>query len=187
MKRHLRPNWIELVIGIFLIALGVFSFFSPDALLSVIITLYGIFAVITGIEDIVFYVKFTRFTGFGPMISLICGIVSVMCGIMLIAYPEAARWLLTLLFSLWIITHCASRLSHATAFRGPESNFSYYFTLIINILGILLGVAMLLVPRLSAATMQAAGYVVAVALLLLGIENVVLSFADGENSDRFFY
>ena len=48
----------------------------------------------------------------GPAISLVTGILSVMSGVMLLVYPGAGALVLTLLFPIWFIAHCISRLSH---------------------------------------------------------------------------
>ena len=52
-------------------------------------------AVIMGIGDILLYIRMERFIGFGPVISLISGIVSVMAGIMLVVYPGAGVMVLS--------------------------------------------------------------------------------------------
>ena len=79
MKREGGFGWSELIAGILLILLGVFTFARPESMLSGLVVVYGIIAIALGIEDIVVYVRLSRFTGFGPMLSLIAGILSVMC------------------------------------------------------------------------------------------------------------
>ena len=59
---------------------------------------YGIVALIMGIADIVLYVRVERYTGFGPMVSLVSGILSVMAAMMLLVYPNAGKWVLSMLF-----------------------------------------------------------------------------------------
>lgn len=88
MRRHSRFGWLELILGILLIALGVLTFVKPDIALTSMVFAYGIAAVIMGIADIILYIQVERFTGLGPVLSLISGILSVMSGIMLVVYPE---------------------------------------------------------------------------------------------------
>ena len=57
MKRRSALGWGELVIGIALILLGILTFARPAGALTGIVFVYGIFAVITGIADIAFYIK----------------------------------------------------------------------------------------------------------------------------------
>ena len=99
--------------------------------------------VITGICDIILYIKEERFTGFGPAVSLVSGILSIMTGIVLLAFPGIAEWIVALLFPLWFITHCISRLTHTGLIRFMAGEFYYWFTMIVNILGLVLGFLML--------------------------------------------
>src|SRR5699024_9425551 len=71
-------GWSQFLMGVCLILLGVFTFLQPRSMFTGIAVLYGIAAVITGICDIVIYIKAERFTGFGPAVSLISGILSIM-------------------------------------------------------------------------------------------------------------
>ena len=166
MKREGGFGWSELIAGILLILLGVFTFARPESMLSGLVVVYGIIAIALGIEDIVVYVRLSRFTGFGPMLSLIAGILSVMCGIMLMANPNAGIWVLTVLlpvagYVIW----------------GFSLLFYYYFSLLLNILGLILGFMMLFSPMLSFLTIRAISYLVAVYLVLFGIESVIAAFA----------
>lgn len=176
MKRKSSFGWVELIVGIVLLLFGVFTFFRPESMLTGIVYLYGAAAIVTGIEDIVVYVKLERFTGFGPTVSLITGIMSVMCGTMIIAYPEAVKWALSLLIPIWFIAHSVSRLAHINVVHMLASNFYYYVTLIANIAGIVLGFLMLLRPALSFMTMRVMGYIMATYLVLFGIEGIIMAF-----------
>ena len=90
--------WLAGGIGIVLIVLGVWMFTNPGLALTTLVFAYGIAAIIMGIADILLYIQIHRFTGFGPITSMISGILSVMSGIMLLAYPKAGVLMLTLLF-----------------------------------------------------------------------------------------
>lgn len=165
----------QFIMGLCLIVLGVFTFLSPRSIFTGVAVVYGVAAVITGICDIVIYIKEERFTGFGPVVSLISGIFSMMTGIALLAYPGIAEWIVALLFPLWFITHCISRLTHTDLIRFIAGDFYYYFSLIVNILGLALGFLMLLRPVL---TFVAVGYLIAFCLVAFGIECIVIAFSD---------
>ena len=83
MKRRSGFGWMELIIGIALAALGIFTFVYPDNAVTTLVIIYGIIAIITGIADVVLYVRVDKHLGFGPTVSLISGILSVMAGAML--------------------------------------------------------------------------------------------------------
>ena len=71
MRRRSRYGWLELIEGILLILLGIYTLCNPGGMLRGITFAYGFLAVITGISDIVFYAKTERYIGFGPTIALV--------------------------------------------------------------------------------------------------------------------
>ena len=132
MRKRSGFGWMELIVGILLVLLGIFSFVRPNGILTGIVIIYGLVAVITGISDIVFYVRVDRHIGFGPTVALVSGVLSVMSGVMLLTYPGAGKWILSLLFPIWFITHCISRISHLGFVRRTAGNLPYYLFLILN-------------------------------------------------------
>lgn len=167
--------WMELVVGVLLILLGAFTFLRPASLLTGIVAVYGLIALITGVHDILSYIRLEKYIGFAPQVSLISGILSVMCGCMLLLYPDAGKWILSLLFPIWFMAHCISRLSHTYIIRMTGRRFFYYFALTVNIVGVVLGFLMFFNPVLSFMTMRFIGYVVAVYLILLGIDSIAVA------------
>lgn len=182
MKRKNGFGWSELIVGLLLIMLGIFTFIRPESMLTGAVVIYGVIAIVMGIEDLVVYARLSRFTGFGPMLSLISGILSVMCGVMLIANPNVGKWALTILLPIWFIAHCISELTRANLIRLIGNPFYYYFSLILNILGLMLGFVMIFSPALSFVTLRAICYMVAIYLILFGIESIIAAFAH-RNSD----
>ena len=71
MKRQSDIGWFELIMGLILIILGIVIMRQPVGVFTWIVILCGVIAVISGIGDIVLYVKMERFTGFGPVVSLV--------------------------------------------------------------------------------------------------------------------
>ena len=108
MRRQSDIGWTELILGIVLIILGIFIIKQPVGIITWIVVLCGLIAVFSGIADIVLYVKMERFTGFGPIISLVTGILGVMAGFMLMVHPSAGTWAIAMILPIWIIAHCIS-------------------------------------------------------------------------------
>lgn len=174
MRSKKTLGWGELALGILLIALGIFSFARPESALAGVTYLYGILALVTGIIDIVFYVKLEQRTGFGPGLSLAGGILSILAGLMILLYPSAGAWALVVLFPIWFIAHCISRLCHLSTLRLIAGRFTCNATLILNILGLILGVFMILRPRFA---MISVGWIVALYLFVLGCEGLVTALS----------
>ena len=174
MRRRSGFGWLELAIGLILIVLGILALARPDFVLDSMVFAYGIAAVVMGVADIILYIRVERYTGFGPILSMISGILSVMTGVMLMVYPRAGVLVLTVLFPIWFIAHCISRLTHLNHIRLVAGEGIYYFTLITNIVGLILGCLMLLSPLLTLATIRS---LAGVYLILLGIDGVVMAFS----------
>lgn len=176
MRRNSGFGWAELVLGVVLIALGILTFARPGSMVTGITVVYGIAALIMGIADIVIYIKVERYLGLTPLLSLVSGIMSVMCGIMVLAYPRAGQVILSVLIPIWFIAHCVARLSHLTAIRRIDGDFYYYFALVINAVGIAIGIFMLFCPPFAFGAIHVIECIAAVYLILLGADCIVMAF-----------
>ena len=127
-------------------------------------------SILTGIADIILYVRMERFTGFGPILSLITGILSVVAGFMLIVHPGAGTWAIAMILPIWIIAHCVSRLSHLQYMRMHFGTTYYYISMILNILGLIVGFLLVFRPMITIFSM---GVLVGAYLILEGIECIV--------------
>ncbi len=166
-------GWIELILGILSLSVGIYALIHPDTAFSAVVYIYGIVTLLIGIMDIVVYVKLERRTGFGPVLALISGIFSALAGLLLLIYPSTGSWVLSVLFPLWFIGHCISRISWSSLMPPVFRDSRYYFRLIIQILGIVAGLLLLINPSLSAITIS---YIIGLELILLGIEYIVSAF-----------
>lgn len=170
MTRRSGFGWLQLAIGIALIVLGVLALANPDLALNGMVIAYGIAAVVMGVADILLYIRVERYTGLGPILSLISGILSVMSGVMLMLYPRAGVLVLTVLFPIWFIAHCVSRLMHVNHIRYVAGDGVFSFALVVNIIGLILGFLMLLSPHTTLSTLR---WFAGIYLVLLGVDGVV--------------
>ncbi len=174
MKKPTRFGWLEIIAGVLMILLGLFTIFNPDATMTSLVRIYALIAILTGICDIVFFVKTEKYTGFVPVLTLITGILSVMSGISLFFYPNAGKFILSLLFPIWFISHCLFRLFNLPLLRAVAGRGRFYFSLIVNGLGLVLGLLMILHP---AVTMFTVGSIVAAWLVVSGIDSIMIGLS----------
>ena len=174
MRRHSHLGLAELLIGILLVALGIGTFLRPGTALTGAVMVYGFLAVLMGMVDIIIYVKLERYTGFGPMISLISGILSVMAGVLVMVHPTAGRWAIAVLFPIWFLAHCISRLANLSPLQRLITPVNYYMSMILNILGLVLGILLIFRPM---AAMLSADVIIGCYLVLLGLDCIVLAFS----------
>ncbi len=180
MNRRSDTGWFELIAGVVLIILGIVIMRQPAGVLTWIVIMCGVLAVLSGIGDIVLYVKMERFTGFGPIVSLVTGILGVMAGFMLMAHPGAGTWALAMILPIWIIAHCISRLSHLQYMKMHFGMTYYTISLILNILGLIVGILLIFRPMITIFSM---GVLVGAFLILEGVE-VILAGLGGRRYYR---
>lgn len=172
MKQRSGFGWLELISGVLMIALGIMAFVIPNLIMTGMVYAFGLAAVVIGVADIVLFIRVERYTGFGPILSLITGIMSVMSGVALMIYPTLGAIVLTLFFPIWFIAHCISRLMNLYQIRLIAGEGMYVFTLVVNIIGIVLGFMMLLSPLFTLSTIRCfAGCY----LILLGIDSLLMA------------
>ena len=146
-----RVNWWELIAGIVMIALGIASLARPSLAVTGLVYAYGAAGVIVGVADILRYIRVERYTGFGPMVSLVAGVLSVMAGVVI----------------------CVSRLASLSRVRLAAGRGAYYAALVLNLMGLILGAVLVVLPAASILTL---GYLAAVYLIVLGVESLVMAF-----------
>lgn len=171
----MRPSrllgFLDLILGIVLFLSGIYVLSHPLEGLAGVTIFYGILAAGTGIVDLIFYFKMERRTGFGPVAALVTGILSLLAGVLLLLQPAAGSLSLVILFPLWFVAHCISELARLPLIRWTAGKGYYYFSLIINIMGLILGVIMLAFPAASVLSLP---WIAGIYLLLLGLHSVVL-------------
>ena len=180
MRRQSDIGWTELIIGIILIIFGLFIVRQPVGIITWIVIVCGVLAILTGIADIILYVRMERFTGFGPILSLITGILSVMAGFMLIVHPGAGTWAIAMILPIWIIAHCISRLSHLQYMKMHYGMTYYTISLILNILGLLVGILLIFRPMITILSM---GVLVGGFMIIEGVELILVGL-DGRQYYR---
>ena len=147
-----RVNWWELIAGIVMIALGIASLARPSLAVTGLVYAYGAAGVIVGVADILRYIRVERYTGFGPIVSLVAGVLSVMSGVVILVNPRVGMAVFSLLFALWFITHCVSRLASLSRVRLAAGRGAYYAALVLNLMGLVLGAVLVVLPAASILT-----------------------------------
>ena len=171
MKNQRMLGVLDLILGILLFLAGFHALTHPMSALAGVVVFYGLLAVITGIVDVVFYVKMERRTGFGPVVALVSGILSIFTGILVLTRPAAGGISLAILLPVWYISHCISELARLPLLRWTSGTRYYYFTLTVNIIGLIVGLMMLFSPGLSILSLP---WMAGIYLLLLGLNSIVL-------------
>lgn len=174
MKKRSTFGLSELFIGILFIILGILSLANPGLALGGLVIVFGIAMLGSGIADIMLYVRINRHTGFGPVISLLAGICDILLGILLLLNIGAGKWLFSFIFPFWFITHCIGRLANLNFIKLTGGNGPFWLSLIINVIGLILGVDLFFNRSASALTLA---YIIAFNLIILGVGNIITAFS----------
>lgn len=103
-----------------------------------------------------------------------------MAWIMLAAHPEAGNWALAMILPIWIIAHCISRLSHLQYMKMHYGMTYYTISLILNILGLLVGILLIFRPMITILSM---GVLVGGFMIIEGVELILVGL-DGRQYYR---
>lgn len=175
MSERAKFNWLDLLFGIAMIVLGIFSFTREGFGLGSMVIIYGIAAILTGIMDIAVYAGLEKRTGFGSVLSLVSGILSIIAGMLMLFNLSVGKWVITVMFPIWFIAHCVARLSTLYLTKIAMGNAAFYFALIANILGLIIGIILLFSPLLTFAVIE---YIVGTFLIVAGVSSIVTAIVE---------
>ena len=117
-KALVPAGWlVGSVVGATLIALGAASLMNPDLAVEGLAYAYGIAGVIVEWLISCAISGWSGLRGLAPLLSLISGVLSVMAGVVILVNPGVGIAVFSLLFSVWFIAHCISRLAGLSRVR----------------------------------------------------------------------
>jgi uncharacterized membrane protein HdeD (DUF308 family) len=97
MRRQLSLWWLVVLEGVAGIILGVLTFRSPDTTVLVLLSFIAAWSIITGVFEIVTAVRLRKLIE-NEWLLIVSGIVSIIFGVLLIAFPGAGA-----LSLVWLI------------------------------------------------------------------------------------
>lgn len=174
MKRS-TIGWVEIILGILMVVLGIYTLMNPDTAITAIVIVYAIAAIISGIADFVIYYRLEKRGGFGSAMMILAGILNVAVGVLLLFNIGAGAWTLSILFPIWFIFHCIARLANLDYVKAYGSTFEYWVSMIVNVVGVILGFMILFNPFASLLTVV---YFVAFYLLFEGFGSLIGGFGN---------
>ena len=162
------PTWVrgvQLGLGILVVILSIYALAYPGAAFVSLVSILGIILFIVGIDKIISGI-FLPIKGKGASIGL--GILVLIFAGLVIAFPGFATWMITVFIGIALLFGGAASI--AQAFSGRESGWRKAFLIGVGALLIIIGIMVLVSPVFGA---QFAGFVVAIGLLIAGIQMIV--------------
>lgn len=166
-------GWVELLKGVAFLLLGVIALLSPQSVISGMIVCLGIITLISGISDIFFHLRLRKHTGTELRVMLFSGIVSSLAGILLILFPVIGKWILSIVFPVWFMAHCISRLAAYDLIRQAAGSFVATIIICLNVLGLIFGLLMIFSPTLFTISV---GILISANLIIIGVSSIIEAF-----------
>lgn len=165
--RGIRTGMV--VTGVLSVVLGALVLFWPGATLDVIAVLFGLYFVVSGAVRVVTGLV-TPLVGGLRVLNILIGLLLLIAGVAAIRNPLASLSVLALFIGIaWIVEGIMS-------LTEVESGGSRWYAIIYGIVSIIAGVVVLFLPVSSLAALVIFG---GVALVVLGIVEVVRAFSFG--------
>lgn len=165
-------DWGSLLLGILFVITSLLSFQDPAGNLIAIVLVFAVFAILKGIFEIFVRNRLKQLIGVKSYAPIILGIIDIAVGVYLLFNLGVGVSVLPFVFAIWFILDSFINLFTLDLARS-FSNGYYWFSLIVNILGILLGFVLLFDPLSSALTLS---FLVGFYFMLFGITHIVYAF-----------
>lgn len=165
-------KWGSFLLGILFIISALFAFQDPAGDLAAIVIVFAIFAIMKGLFELFARNSVKVLTGTKSTMLVIVGIIDILVGIFFLFNTSAGMIALPYVFAIWFIIDSAAGLFTLDLARAVSGGY-YWFSLIINVLGILVGLMLLFNPISSALTLS---FLVGFYLMMFGITNIIYAF-----------
>jgi uncharacterized membrane protein HdeD (DUF308 family) len=163
--------------GVIVLILAVYLFFNPNIAIDLLSIIAAIALIILGVELIVRGVTTKIVTASGKLIRIILGIIAIALGFAAIAYTGLEHELLVLvtIFAIGLLLNAIGRISFAGYATGAgRSQWLQRTSFGLCIIALIIAIAVIFFPGIGFVLLV---YLVALALLLLGIELIVSELA----------
>lgn len=165
-------DWGSLLLGILFVITSLLSFQDPTGNLVAIVLVFAIFAIIKGIFEIFMRNKLKQLTGYKAHAPIVVGIIDIIIGIYFLFNLNVGIAVLPFVFAIWFILDSLFGLVTIDLAKSVSTGY-YWFTLIVDIIGLILGVVLLFNPLSSALTLS---FLVGFYFMLFGITQIVYAF-----------
>jgi uncharacterized membrane protein HdeD (DUF308 family) len=164
-----RRWWSYLLRGLLAIAFGIILLAWPGATVLVLLVVFGIFAVIDGIVDVILAIALASDKQQWGW-TLVKGVVGLLIGIVILTRPDVALTVVVVLIAIWAIL--SGFIELAAAFDMPPDS-GRGFVGLFGAISVIVGVLLLAVPF---TTVFVFIVIVGIYAIVAGIIGFILSF-----------
>ena len=171
LKQEVKNWWISLILGILYVVVALSLMFFPLNGYAALSILFSISMLVSGLLEISFAVSNRRrVSSWGWYLA--GGIIDMIFGFYLIAYPLLSMAVLPFIVAFWLMFRGFASTGYAMDLkRYGTRNWGWYMAF--GVLAILCSIGIIWQPGLGALSLV---YMIAYTLLIIGIFRVMLSF-----------
>ncbi|MBP1041076.1 DUF308 domain-containing protein [Vagococcus sp. BWB3-3] len=166
-------GWGNFLLGLLFIMTALVAFRDPAGSLVSVTVFIGLMAIAKGCFDIFLRNKVKALTGAKATVLILVGVLDIILGLILLFNIKIGLLALPYIFAIWFIADSISGLFSLDLAKVVSPAY-YWFSFILNIIGILIGFSLLFNPVTSALTLS---FLVGFYLLMFGIMNIVEAFS----------
>ena len=172
VKSDLKHWYLPLILGIVLIAIGVWVFLTPLASYVALSILFAVTFFITGILEIVYAISNSSVQGSNWGWSLAGGIIDFLIGLLLISLPQTAMAFLSFYVGFAIMFRSGMAIGRSIELKRLGAS-DWGYLLCLGILGLLFSFVLIWNPLFAGLTIV---FYTALAFIISGIFQVILAF-----------
>jgi uncharacterized membrane protein HdeD (DUF308 family) len=162
--------WVIALRGLVAILFGLAALFWPGLVLTVLIVLFGLYALIDGILAIIAAFRSSGRGGRRPLL-LLEGVIGILFGILALFLPGFTALTLVYVVAFWVILSGIARIAMAIALRRQiENEWSIALS---GVLSVILGIVLVFLPG---AGLLAYTWLIGILALAVGIVLIYYAF-----------
>ena len=158
--------WLAIT-GILMVVLGVLCIIYPLNTLFAVAWVIGLFTLCTGISKLIFALR-TRLVLPNTGGRILSALVQIMIGFFFIGHKLFIVDTFAIIFAMWILMESVLLFVHSFDYKRAHYN-GWWLMMIFGIAGVVLGIAGLRAPILTAGTLSA---VIGIAIIVIGLAHI---------------
>ncbi len=178
MNRYSNRNtndgfqWGAFLLGVLYLILAFFAFNNPVVSIVSVAYIFAFGAILIGLYEIFVRRKLRQHAGLSSGVSIAIGALDILIGVFLLFNVSAAVITMPFVFAIWLIVDSIGTIVTASPIR-EYSQAQYWFTVIVGILGVIIGFLLIFNPLSS---FVAIATLIGLYFMLFGVLNIVYAF-----------
>lgn len=172
MTKARKFNLGRFIVGILYAWVAILAFQNPTQDLAALVIFFAISAIVKGSVELSARSKNKEMTEKHSNATLLIGIVDLLIGIFFLCHLAFGVIVSPFIFAIWFVSDSVVRLIHKDSAKELGTGY-YWFSLIVNIIGVIIGIMLFFNPLVSALTVA---FLIGFYLLLAGINYLISAF-----------